>query len=144
MRKSSEIPGNRPQFHKSILFVDDEHAIRATLPPILKRYGFEVTAVATVAQAMEEIRNHKFDLLICDLCIESEADGLSVVRAMREANPRCMSVILTGYPADDTAAQGFALGIEDYVAKPASADFLIALLADKLTAQDSKGADRPN
>ena len=120
---------------KRLLFVDDEPSIRATLPAILRRYGFQVTAVATVAQALTEIQNREFDLLLCDLNVEKENDGFDVVRAMRGAYPRCVVVILTGYPALDSAIEGIRLSVDGYLVKPSSADELVALLADKLAAR---------
>ena len=121
--------------HKRILFVDDEPAIRATLAVILRRYGFTVMVAATVAEAVEEIKKQEFDLLLSDLNIEGKRDGYNVVRAMRQANPNCINIVLTGYPDEESAAQGLKLGIDDYIAKPANADALVAMLAEKLTAR---------
>jgi DNA-binding NtrC family response regulator len=118
---------------KRILFVDDEPAIRATLGVILRRYGFIVTVASTVAEALEEIKKQEFDLLLSDLNIEGKRDGYVVIRAMREANPDCINIVLTGYPDEESAAEGLKLGIEDYIAKPANADALVAMLAEKLT-----------
>jgi DNA-binding response OmpR family regulator len=125
--------------HKRILFVDDEPAIRATLAAILRRYGFMVTVAATVAEALDEIKKQEFDLLLSDLNIESERDGYTVIRAMRDANPNCINIVLTGYPDEESAAEGLELGIHDYIAKPANADALVAMLAEKLTARKKAG-----
>ena len=125
--------------HKRILFVDDEPAIRATLEVILRRYGFNVTVAATVAEALEKIKKQEFDLLLSDLNIESERDGYAVIRAMREANPDCINIVLTGYPDEESAAEGLKLGIDDYIAKPANADALVAMLAEKLTGRKKAG-----
>lgn len=122
-----KIPGKR------ILFVDDEPGIRETLSIILRRYGFAVTVAATVAQALEEIKTHEFDLLLCDLNIEGKRDGYTVVRGMRQVDPECIAIILTGYPDEESEAEGANLGIDDYIAKPANADALVAILAERLT-----------
>ena len=121
---------------KRLLFVDDEPAIRATLSAILRRYGFTVTLAATVAEAIDEIKGQEFDLLLCDLNIEREDDGLEVVRAMREVNPRCVTIVLTGYPNEESAEEAIRLGIDDYIAKPTNADTLVALLAEKLAERE--------
>lgn len=130
---------------KRILFVDDELAIRETLSIILPRYGFTVTLAATVSEALENIRKQEFDILLCDLNIQREGDGYDVIRAMQKANPSCETVVLTGYPAVDSAVEGIRLSIDDYLIKPARADTLVALLADKLAARGGKknqgGAD---
>jgi len=125
--------------HKRILFVDDEPAIRATLALILRRYGFMVTVAATVAQAIEQTKSQEFDLLLCDLNIEGERDGYTVIRAMRQANPNCINIVLTGYPDEQSAAEGIELGIDDYIAKPANADTLVAMLAEKLAKRNKAG-----
>jgi DNA-binding NtrC family response regulator len=120
---------------KRLLFVDDEPGIRNTLPVILRRYGFTVSVAATVDEALEQIRNEEFDLLLCDLNIHAESDGYTVIRAMQESNPQCVAIVLTGYPGVQSAVEGIHLGIDDYVVKPSNADALVALLAEKLTAR---------
>ena len=126
--------------HKRLLFVDDERGIRETLSVILRRYGFTVTVAATVAGALEEIKKQQFDLLLCDLNIEGERDGYTVIRAMREVNPECVTIVLTGYPDEESAEEAIQLGIDDYIAKPARADVLVAMLAEKLANRKRPGA----
>ena len=126
---------------KRLLFVDDEPAIRATLPVILRRYGFTVTIASSVAEAIQQIQSQEFDLLLCDLNIEHEGDGYDVVRAMQEVNPTCAMMILTAYPAIESAIEGIHLRIDDYIIKPSNADALVALLAEKLLAPRIQNAD---
>ncbi|HZQ20752.1 MAG TPA: response regulator [Terriglobales bacterium] len=116
-----------------LLFVDDERSIRETLSVILLRYGFTVSVAATVTEALQKIETQEFDLLLCDLNIERENDGLDVIRAMRKVNPHCVTIILTAYPGTESAIESIHLGIDEYIIKPAKADTLVALLAEKLT-----------
>ncbi len=125
-------PVSRIASHRRILFVDDEPGIRATLPAILRKYGFDVRVAATVPEAAQEIATHPFDLLLCDLNLGREADGYQVVHAIREVNPRCATIILTGYPGLESAIEGIHQGVDDYLIKPTNADQLVALLAKKL------------
>ena len=120
---------------KRLLFVDDESGIRNTLPVILRRYGFTVTVAATVNEALEKVRNEEFDPLLCDLNIHRENDGYIVIRAMLQRNSECACIVLTGYPAVESAVEGIRLGIDDYLVKPANADALVAALGEKLTAR---------
>ena len=126
---------------KRLLFVDDERSIRETLSPILRKYGFTVTLAATVAHALSEIQTREFDLLLCDLNLDRESDGLDVIRAMRKVNPRCVIFVLTGYPALDSAVAAIDLAVDGYITKPADADALVASLAEKLFARQIKNMD---
>jgi CheY-like chemotaxis protein len=101
-----------------ILFVDDEAGIRETLPAILTLHGFEVTVAATVTKALAEIGSHHFDVLISDLNIGEAGDGFTVVSAMRRTQPKCLTYILTGYPAFETALQAIRSQVDDYLIKP--------------------------
>ncbi len=127
---------------KRLLFVDDERGIRETLSIILLRYGFTVTLAATVEQAIEQIESQEFDVLLCDLNISRERDGYEVIRAMKKAWPRCVTIVLTGYPDIESAEEGVGLGIDDYIAKPANANVLVAMLAEKLAARQRLSASQ--
>jgi DNA-binding response OmpR family regulator len=124
---------------KRLLFVDDESAIRTTLPVILRKYGFDVTVAATVKEALDAIQQHDFQLLLCDLNVHRESDGYDVVRAMRERSSEAVVIILTGYPAMESAIEGIQLKVDDYIIKPSNADALMALLANRLAAHSAEG-----
>lgn len=115
-----------------ILFVDDEPAIRATLPPILRMHGFDVTSAASVAEAVQAIAARQFDVLISDLNIGNAGDGFTVVSAMRRTQPNCVTLILTGYPAFESALQAIRSQVDDYLIKPAAVDELVSSIENKL------------
>jgi len=117
---------------KRILFVDDEPSIRLTLPPVLQEHGFEVKTAASVPEALNEIQRARFDVLLSDLNIAEEGDGFQVVGAMRKVQPKCVTVILTGYPAFESAVQGIRHQVDDYMVKPTDVETLISNLRDKL------------
>ena len=117
---------------RRLLFVDDEPSIRLTLPAILQNNGFDVRVAASVTEALVEIGQQEFDVLLSDLNIGSERDGFDVVKAMRQAHPRCVTILLTGYPAFETAVEGIRHQIDDYVVKPADIELLIRMMNEKL------------
>ncbi len=119
-----------------ILFVDDEPNIRLTLPPVLEEHGFEVKAAATVAEAIAQIKTSRFDVLISDLNVGENGDGFRVVGAMREKQPGCITVILTGYPAFETAVDAIRHKVDDYVVKPVDVEVLVKSLRDRLAKKD--------
>lgn len=115
-----------------ILFVDDEPAIRASLPAILELHGFHVTSAGSVSEALAAISSLVFDVLISDLNIGSPGDGYTVVSAMRRTQPNCITLILTGYPAFETALQAIRSQVDDYLIKPAGVDELVAAIELRL------------
>jgi len=117
---------------KYVLFVDDEPGIRATLPPILRRNGFQVCVAATVQEAITAMYMQQFDLLLTDLNIDREGDGFQLVRSMHDDNPRCITIILTAYPSIESAIEGIHQALDDYVLKPTDTDALIAMLSRRL------------
>jgi ActR/RegA family two-component response regulator len=115
-----------------LLFVDDEANIRATLSRILGNAGFEVHIAENVGDALFEINTHRFDILISDLNIGEEGDGFLLVSAIRHVQPQCLTFILTGYPAFETALQAIQNQVDDYLVKPVDIDSLIDALWEKL------------
>jgi DNA-binding NtrC family response regulator len=125
---------------RRLLFVDDEPNIRLTLPPLLQQHGFDVKVGADVPEAISLIKRSKFDVLVSDINISEEGDGFTVVRAIREANPDCVTILLTGYPAFESAVHGIREDVDDYFVKPAELDVLIGTIEQKLLERSSGDA----
>ncbi|HEX5235001.1 MAG TPA: response regulator [Silvibacterium sp.] len=117
---------------RRLLFVDDEPAIRVTLKAILANHGYEVTTAATVAEGLQKITSETFDILISDLNIGNPGDGLTIVSAMRRTQPEAVTMILTGYPAFETALEAIRQQVDDYIVKPANIPALISTIENKL------------
>ena len=123
-----------------LLFVDDEESIRLTLPPLIERQGFEVTAVGSVADALVQVNCVNYDVLICDLNIHRQGDGFLVISAMRNLQPGCLNFILTGYPAYDSAVQAIQHNVDDFFTKPADLQELVRRIHSKLTQRGTREA----
>ena len=125
---------------KRLLFVDDEPSIRLTLPSVLEDHGFLVTTAESVSEAIARIHRASFDVLLSDLNIGQELDGFEVVSAMRKRHPQCVNIILTGYPAFESAVLAIRHQVDDYVVKPADIEALIRTIKRKLSEQ--RGQDK--
>ncbi len=116
-----------------LLFVDDEPNIRLTIPLILSRHGFDVTPAATVKDAISAINSSQFEVLLADLNIGEPGDGFTVVSAMRRTQPEAVCLILTGYPAFESALKAIRDQVDGYLVKPANVDELVAAIQGQLT-----------
>jgi DNA-binding response OmpR family regulator len=129
------MPSNR------VLLVDDDPAIRSSLFEILQREGFQVTVCSTVSESLAEINARPFDALISDLNIGEPSDGFTVVSAMRRTQPHAITLIMTGFPAFDSALEAIRQQVDAYLLKPTNVQELVALLRSGLT--EGKGRHIP-
>ncbi|MCU1307669.1 MAG: response regulator receiver protein [Acidobacteriaceae bacterium] len=126
-----------------LLFVDDEPTIRLTLPRILEMHEFEVKAAANVSDALALIQSEKFDVLLSDLNIGEPSDGFTVVSAMRRIQPNAITIIITGFPAFETALEAIRGQVDDYIVKPADTEELIETIRKKLINRSPRHVPAP-
>jgi DNA-binding response OmpR family regulator len=124
-----------------VLLVDDDAAIRTSLNEILKNEGFDVTVCATVSEGLAEINSKPFDALISDLNIGEPSDGFTVVSAMRRTQPQAITLIMTGFPAFDSALEAIRQQVDAYLMKPTDVRELVGLLRSGLN--DHRGRHVP-
>jgi ActR/RegA family two-component response regulator len=117
-----------------LLLVDDDETIRYTLGIILRKNGFEVTVAATVTEALKHISSEVFDVLLSDLHMPGPGDGLTVVSAMRHANPKAVTMLLSSFPQMDAAAQAILLQTDEILVKPMDVDMLVDAIRQRLAA----------
>jgi two-component system response regulator RegA len=114
---------------KSCLVLDDDVAFRTRLARALAQRGFDVTDVATVAEAKAAADKTPPAFAVLDMRLE-DGSGLDVVDELHKRRPDCRVVMLTGYGNIATAVAAVKAGAVDYLSKPADADDVArALLA---------------
>jgi len=115
-----------------ILLVDDNDAVREMTQEMLESKGFEVVAVESVNEALQQIVIQQFDVLVTDLHMPSPGDGFAVVTAMRHAQPKALTVVMSGYPDTEGAMAAIALQADQIMAKPVKFNDLSDLIHQKL------------
>jgi DNA-binding NtrC family response regulator len=107
-----------------ILVVDDEISIVEVLKALLTREGYSVSTASDGDEALEIIREEKFDLLISDIRMQ-RMDGITLLRMAREVQEHLAVVMVTAYGTVETAVAAMKNGAFDYVTKPFKIDELI-------------------
>jgi DNA-binding NtrC family response regulator len=102
---------------RQILVVDDEPIVGKRLAVALRRDGHFVTALADPADALRELDQRNFDVVVCDIRM-GEIDGLRVLARALEVSPRAKVIMITGYATLELAKESLAKGAFDFVAKP--------------------------
>jgi DNA-binding NtrC family response regulator len=100
-----------------LLVVDDEQNITEIVGRFARRSGFDVVACSGGSQAISQLETKHPDVAMVDLRMP-DIGGLDVIRAIREIDPRCQTVLMTGYATVDTAVEAIKLGAMDYLSKP--------------------------
>jgi DNA-binding NtrC family response regulator len=100
-----------------LVVVDDEQGIRDVVDRFARRAGFEVIACSGGREAIAELATRHADVALVDLRMP-DLGGLDVIRAIRDMDPRCQTVLMTGYAAVETAVEAVKLGAMDDLSKP--------------------------
>jgi two-component system, OmpR family, response regulator MprA len=111
----------------SILFVDDEPAVREALRRALELEGYEVELAADGAEALERLDGdgEGVDLVVLDVAMPF-VDGLEVCRRLRRGGSRLPVLMLTARDEVADRVAGLDAGADDYVVKPFALEELLA------------------
>jgi len=120
-----------------ILILDDEPVVGERLKATLERTGFVVDAFSSSREALDQLTEQHYDILVTDLKM-SGPDGMSVLRAAKEALPNIKPVVITGFATRDTAEEAMSSGAVAFIAKPFKMSELRDLL-QQLVAEDRTG-----
>ncbi|HXM52354.1 MAG TPA: response regulator transcription factor [Candidatus Binatus sp.] len=101
---------------RRILVVDDDPMVATTVQRVLRPEGYEVDVALGGAQALEQARTHRPDLVVLDLMMPG-IDGLEVCRQLR-ANGALPILMLTARSGTADRVRGLDTGADDYLVKP--------------------------
>jgi two-component system, NarL family, response regulator DevR len=112
-----------------LLVVDDHEVVRQGLVALIdRREGFDVVAEAgTVAEAIDQARRYKPDLVIMDVRLP-DGSGIEACREIRAELPETRVVMLTSYPDEEAVLSAIIAGASGYLLKQIRARDLIAAL----------------
>ena len=108
----------------SVLVVDDEPTLRATLAEALEQDGLRVVTAADGKEALQRFRADPPDLVLLDLMLP-QVSGIEICRIMRRESSVPI-VMLTARDSEIDKVVGLELGADDYVTKPFSPRELVA------------------
>jgi len=101
----------------SVLVVDDEVLIRKSLSKVLRARGYAVEQASTGAEGLEKARALKPQVMILDMRLP-DADGLSVLRKVRESDALLQVIVITAFGDVQSAVEAMKLGACDFLRKP--------------------------
>jgi len=118
-----------------ILIVDDELIMRESLAGWLERDGYAVQTAPSGENALEKLKETRFDILLVDIKMEG-ISGLDVLRHVKENDPDVAVVMITAYGSIPTAIEAMKRGAYDYMLKPFDPNELGVLIEKIIRYQD--------
>jgi signal transduction histidine kinase len=115
----------------SILIVDDEPDVLATLEGILRHHGAEVLTAASADEALRLLDQHTPTVLVSDLAMPGR-DGFDLMRAVRALPTPARQVpaaVLSAYLASEHASEAESAGFQIFIEKPVQPLELVGQLA---------------
>ncbi len=116
-----------------ILVVDDEASVRDLISTTLTKCGASVTVACAVRDALEAMREHKFDVVVSDIAMP-EIDGYEFIRTIRALpasnGTRIPVIALTAYASLDDRNRALALGFNQHLSKPVDPITLVRTIVE--------------
>lgn len=117
----------------SILCVEDEEDLRTDICEELEAAGYQVDEAKDGQQALEALRERRFDLVLCDITMP-RMSGLELLRRVRQepALGDLPFVFLTALAGREDIIAGKEAGVDDYLTKPIDFDLMLITIAARL------------
>jgi len=105
-----------------VLIVDDEELVRVGLIEALSAEGFVCDGAAYGDEALGKIKDIGFDLVLLDMRLPGNLQGLDLLRQIKAWNPDTIVIMMTAFASVGSAVEAMKLGAYDYVTKPFKLD----------------------
>ena len=116
---------------ESILIVDDESGVRASLAGILGDEGYLVQAVESGEACLQALEGRRYDLLLLDVWLP-KMDGLETLARVRTLDPDVPVIVISGHGTIETAVKAVRMGAQDFVEKPLSLEKTLLVVKNAL------------
>jgi two-component system, NtrC family, response regulator HydG len=112
-----------------VLIVDDDMVLCDNLHDVLDQSGYNVTASFDGIQALREVENESFDILILDMKLPGK-NGLDIYREIKKIQPHLQTIIITGYAEEYSDLIKQAINENAYICikKPVEIKSLLGIL----------------
>ena len=101
----------------TLLLVDDDRHLLASMADWLRDQGYAVDAAASLAEGRAAVDRKPYDLVLADIRLGAE-DGFDLLAHCRKVRPATSVIMITGYGTVEAAVDAIRLGAFDFLTKP--------------------------
>ena len=116
---------------ETVLIVDDEAGVRASLGGILGDEGYLVEAVESGEACLAALGARRYDLLLLDVWLP-KLDGLETLSRVRTLDPELPVIVISGHGSIEAAVKAVRMGAQDFVEKPLSLEKTLLVVRNAL------------
>jgi len=124
----------KEQEQARILIIDDDATVRRSHEAVLKANGYDVDVAENGQEAIKKSKTKLYNLALVDLRLP-DMDGIELLTSMREAIPKTVKIIITGYPSQENAIEAVNRGADAYIVKPYAMEDLLRKIKEQLQKQ---------
>ena len=125
--------------NKRILIIDDDFDMCTLLSRFLDKKGYNTEVAHNASKGLAKFNEFHFDIVLCDFRL-GDKDGKEVLSKIKEAKPKTIVIIITGYSDIKTAVDVIKMGAFDYITKPLIPDEVINVIEKAMAAPVSQQA----
>jgi DNA-binding response OmpR family regulator len=103
---------------KKLLFVEDDLNLSSIVKENLEDLGYKVYHVLTGEEALDSLKEERYDLILMDIELPGELDGFETAEAIRRVYPILPIIFATGRKSGEDLERGFRIKNMDYIRKP--------------------------
>ena len=115
----------------SILIVDDEAGVRASLAGVLRDEGYEVDAVDSGEACLERLTRRHYDVIVLDIWLPG-MDGLATLERLEQRRVNAAVVMISGHGNIESAVRAIKMGAFDFVEKPLSLEKTVLVVRNAI------------
>lgn len=119
-----------------VLYVEDSKSVAHAMKRYLEKLNLVITHYSSAEEALNDFNANDYDLIITDIMLEGNIDGVSLVRMIRSKNTiqsETPILALTSYDDPHRRIELFRAGVNDYVTKPPVEEELAARVNNLIT-----------
>ena len=118
----------------SILIIDDDDNTRVNLARVFRRKGYEIEAVATGGEAIEQVVRRFYNVALLNVEL-SGMQGIDVLMSMKQVCPDMVVIMMTAYASLESAVSALIQGASAYLIKPLNIDEVLLAVGDAIEKQ---------
>ena len=125
-----------------ILVVDDDPETCRLMNELLREPEREIEMAESPEQALAQLAGGRFDLVVSDINLNADQNGLDLLRAFKASDPEVEVVLISAFGTLETALEAVKAGAFDYVSKPVDIAQVREVVSRALARRARRGAAR--